>query len=277
MKKIDGNKIAAAIRQQLKSKVSNLPNKPGLAIILVGDNSASHTYVQLKESAADEIGINFKKYLFPSTASQADITDKINQLNNDSSINGILVQLPLPKGFNEDAVIASIKPVKDVDGFHPDNIKALISGRSGIIPGLAAGIVELIVSTKETLSGKTAMIFANNPIFSDPLEYLLDRRGVKAVTCHADAEDCWHLTKEADIVVVAVGRPKFINGDMIKKGAIVIDVGFNHVDGRVIGDVDVESVQDKASWLTPVPGGVGPMTVAMLLSNVIKAYELQSQ
>lgn len=275
MKIIDGKKLAGEIRARLTKEVTDLSGQPGLAIILVGDDTASHTYVSLKEKAAKEIGIHFEKHLFPATVTQQEIIERIQQLNNTDTINGMLVQLPLPRGIDENIVITSIDPTKDVDGFHKDNIAHLLSGTPGVVPGLAAGIVRLAETTDVVLSGAPVMIYANNPIFSDPLEYLFNQKGAKTVTCHPSAEDCLPLAQQADIVVVAVGRPKFITESMIKRGVVLIDVGFNEVDGTVVGDVDVDSVKNKAGWLTPVPGGVGPMTVAMLLENVILAFMRQ--
>jgi len=273
VKLINGKKIALSIKSELKKKVSQLDQKPGLAIILIGDDPGSHTYVELKEKAAKEIGVNFEKHLFPASVSENEVILLIRQLNKKKEINGIVVQFPLPTGFNKDNIITAIELKKDVDGFHPDNIKSLLAGQQVIVPGLAVGIMELIKSTEESLSGKKALVIANSKVFSEPLGYLLEQAGVSVSACDPDKKDCDSLSNQADILVVAIGRAKLITAATVKKGAIVIDVGFNRVDDKVVGDVDLNSVKDVAGWITPVPGGVGPMTVAMLLKNVVKIYE----
>ncbi len=268
---IDGKKLARAIRDRLKTEVGQLASVPGLAIVLVGDDPASHTYVGLKEKAAEEIGIHFEKHTFPATASQADVLARVEELNKRQDIHGIVVQLPLPHGLDENAIIQAINPAKDVDGFHPANIQALLAGEPHIVPGLAEGIYRLIASTDVSLGGKKAMIFANSPVFTNPLEYILNQHGMQTVSCSPDVDDCLHVSQQADVVVAVVGRPGYVTAEMVKDGVILIDVGFTKKGTQVLGDIS-DAAWDKASWATPVPGGVGPMTVAMLLENVVAAY-----
>jgi len=272
---IDGKNIAQSIRNGLKEKIAKLKEKPGLAIILIGNDPGSHTYVSLKEKSAQEIGVHFEKHLFDASVSEREVISLIEQLNQKKEINGIVVQFPLPAGFNKDNIITAIKPTKDVDGFHPKNIELLLAGQPVIVPGLAMGIMELIKSTGEPLSGKQALVIANSKVFSGPLGYLLEQAGVLVSACDPDKSDCNVQSKQVDILVVAIGRAGLIKAESVKPGALVIDVGYNRVDDKPVGDVDFESVKKVAGWLTPVPGGVGPMTVAMLLNNVLKVYEIQ--
>lgn len=263
-KVIDGRKLAENIRKNLKRKITGSNVQPGLAAILVGNNPASETYVGLKEKASAEVGVYFEKYLFPVKTTQASIIRKIQKLNRDKKIHGILVQLPLPKHLNENKIIQTINASKDADGFHLENVKLFLSGKSIIKPGLAVGIVKLIESTNVNLKNKSAYILAKNTIFIDPLKKMLEEKNIK-VTSGRRVESA----KKADIVIVALGKPHLIQSKHIKKGAIVIDVGYNRKDGKVLGDVH-PSVKQKAGYLTPVPGGVGPMTVAMLLENTYR-------
>jgi len=275
MKIIDGKKIASGIKAELKKKIAKLPDKPGLAIILIGDDLGSHVYVGLKEKAAEEAGIYFEKYQFSESAAEEEVMSLIKKLNVNDSIHGIVVQFPLPANFSKENILTVMTPKKDVDGFHPENITRLLNGRPRLVPGLAAGVLRLIKSTGEQLAGKQAVVVTNSKVFSEPLGYLLKQEGVDTSACNSETSDCKHLTRQSDILAVAIGRPRFIRGEMIKQGAIIIDIGYNQVNGKAVGDVDFESVKEKAGWLTPVPGGVGPMTVAMLLNNVLNAYEIQ--
>ncbi len=273
MKIIDGRKIAAEIRLELKEKVGRLQGKPGLAILLAGDDPGSHIYVGLKEKAAKDIGIDFHKFLFPADTRQREIEEKIRQLNQDKDVDGIVVQFPLPNGLNKDKMIRSILPAKDVDGFHPENLELLRRGRPRIVPGLSAGIIRLIKSTAEPLHGKHMVVVANSRIFSEPIGVLLEPDGVTSELISPDHPEMSSSAERADILVAAVGQPGFIKSEYIKKGAIVIDVGYSRIGGKPSGDVDFDSVKEKAGWVTPVPGGVGPVTVEMLLANVVKVYE----
>jgi len=274
---INGTDIAQSIRNDLKAKVAQLADKPGLAIILVGSDPASYVYVGLKEQAAQEAGIHFEKDYYPATVSQDVVLKKIIELNERKNIHGILVQFPLPKGFDENKIVAAIKPVKDVDGFHSDNIRLLLAQKPRLIPSLALGIMRLITSTSTALPEKRAAILAKSDVLAKPLKQLLQQEGVEAVLVRPGGPNYTKQVQQADVVVVAVGKPRFVKAEMIKDGAVVIDVGYNRIDNKAVGDVDFQSVSQKASWITPVPGGVGPMTVAMLLSNVLSAYDIQKK
>jgi methylenetetrahydrofolate dehydrogenase (NADP+) / methenyltetrahydrofolate cyclohydrolase len=274
---IDGKQLAAAITQSLTVRVAQLMPKPKLAVILVGDDIASHTYVALKEAAAQVAGIVFEKHLFPSGTDEVEVTDLIGHLNADPGVNGILVQLPLPGGWHENQVIGTIVPSKDVDGFHPDNVRALLAGQPGIVPGLAEGIVELAASTGTSFAGKRAVVLANSEVFSQPLRYLFEKAGATAQAVNPSVVGCREACTAADILVAAIGRPEFVKRGMVKAGSVVVDVGYNRIGEGTVGDVDFTSVSRVAGWITPVPGGVGPVTVAKLLQNVVRAYELQRQ
>jgi len=264
---INGKKIAAEIRAEIKKEIADLGITPGLAVILVGADPASHLYVGLKEKAAAEVGIHFEKYLFFATEPEEKIITKIQELNERPDIHGIVVQLPLPQGYDESKIVATIDPEKDVDGFHPANIAKLLTGEPKIVPPVILGILKLIESTGIEMSNKKIAILANSEIFIKPLAEILKGN---QLTISIAPEDPLPLTRDADIVITALGRPKIITGEAIKPGTILIDVGTTRMDdGTTVGDVDFESVSAKAGWITPVPGGVGPMTVAMLLRTVL--------
>lgn len=273
---LDGRAIGARIRDKVKARVAQMAAKPGLAVLLVGDDPASHLYVSLKRKACEEAGIRFELFTYPADEPEAIILAKVEELNGRDDITGILVQLPLPTQ-DADRVIAHIHPNKDVDGFHRDNLRALAEGRPGIVSALALGIMKLIdEGTKGTdgTKGTTAAIVGSN-LFAEPLRYLLAEQRAFAERADPDDAELAAKTKAADVLIVGVGRPGLITGDMVKPGATVIDVGTTKVGARVVGDVDAASVGPVAGALTPVPGGVGPMTVAMLLLNILKAAELQ--
>ncbi len=262
-KLLNGRALAEGIRQKIKERVLPLPVRPGLAVILVGDDPASHTYVGLKEKACQEAGIRFEKFLYRADVKDEELIVKIQELNHRPDVNGILVQLPLP-GQDEDRVVAAIDPNKDVDGFHPESLRRLEHGEAGLISPVALGVMKLIDATEEDIAGRSACVVAST-LFAKPFVNLLKERRVHIISD----------TKTADMLIVAVGRPNSITGEMVKPGAIVIDVGTTRVQDKIVGDVDRASVEPVAGWLTPVPGGVGPMTVAMLIVNVLKAYQLQ--
>ncbi len=267
---IDGRALADQIQNEVKDQMAKLGIAPGLAVVLVGSDPASLTYVKLKEKAARAAGINFHLYTFSADAKENDILASLDWLNKDPEIDAIIVQLPLPPHLDEHRIIGQIDPAKDVDGFHPDNIKQLLSGQSYIIPGLASGILQLIQSTNEAIAGKQALIIARSPEFTGALSYLLRACGVKAESRPPDDAAVKRALAEADIVIAAAGRPQWIKGRDIKAGAIIIDVGVNRLgDAAVVGDVDFSDCAAKAAAITPVPGGVGPMTVAMLLKNTV--------
>lgn len=266
-KLINGKLIAEQILKRVKNDVALLDYSPGLAAIIVGDDPASHLYVQLKEKACRDAGIDFERLSFKKDASAAMIVRAIENLNHRQDIDGILVQLPLPEMIDTNIVIQAIDPQKDVDGFHPENLADLRNGSPRVIPGLAAGILTLIKSTDEALAGKTAVVIANSETFFMPLDIVLRSAGMKTAYAAPDADpDTKTIT--ADVVIIAVGIPFFLTPQMVKPGAIIIDVGTNRAGKRTVGDVS-PGVVDVAGHLTPVPGGVGPMTVAMLLKNLV--------
>ena len=265
---IDGKKIAAEIRGEIKKEITELGITPGLAVILVGADPASHLYVGLKEKAAAEVGIHFEKFLFFATEPEEKIIVKIQELNARSDIHGIIVQLPLPENYDENKIIAAIDAGKDADGFHPENIKKFLSGAPEIIPPVISGILKLIESTGVELKNKKITILANSEILAKPLKKILEGNEVKIIIT---PEILTTEITDADIVISALGRAKIITADAIKPGAILIDVGTTRLDdGKTVGDIDFESTATKAGFITPVPGGVGPMTVAELLRNVLR-------
>ena len=278
-KVIDGKQIAKNIREELKSQISDQKAEgrvPGLAVVLVGDNPASETYVGMKEKAAEEIGIHSELHDVDSSISQEELLDLVDQLNNDNRIDGILVQLPLPDHIDELAVIEAIDPGKDVDGFHPINTGRLFSGQKDLLrfdPCTPLGIIELIERKGVDIEGKNAVIVGRSNIVGKPVAHLLLERNATITVCHSRTKDLKAETLDADILVAAVGRPNFITGEMVKEGACVIDVGINRVDGKLVGDVEYDSAYERAGAITPVPGGVGPMTIAMLMKNTVKARE----
>ncbi|TCP93359.1 methylenetetrahydrofolate dehydrogenase (NADP+)/methenyltetrahydrofolate cyclohydrolase [Cricetibacter osteomyelitidis] len=266
-------KVKSEVSQKIEKYVSQGKRNPGLAVILVGADPASQVYVGSKRKSCGEIGIHSKSYDLPETASEAELLTLIDELNADNSIDGILVQLPLPKHIDSTKVIERIAPHKDVDGFHPYNVGRLCQR----IPVLRActpyGIMKLLETTGEDLHGKHAVIVGASNIVGRPMAMELLLAGSTVTVTHRFTKDLEHHVRQADILVVAVGKAKFISGEWVKPGAIVIDVGINRVDGKLYGDVDYEAAAQNAAFITPVPGGVGPMTVAMLMFNTLFAYE----
>lgn len=275
---IDGKKIAADIRAEIKKEIMALKEPPGLAVILVGNDPASAAYVRMKEKDCKEVGIqSFHKDL-PENATEKELLKLIRQLNKNEHVHGILVQLPIPKHINEKKVMATILPEKDVDGFHAVNAGKLLSGdKTGLVSCTPAGIIDLIKSTGVAMSGQRAVIIGRSNIVGKPVTILLMNENCTVTVCHSKTKDLPGVIREGDIVVAAIGRPKMITADMVKEGAIVIDVGINRVDGKLVGDVDYDEVVKKASFITPVPGGVGPMTRALLLKNTLEAQSRQRQ
>jgi methylenetetrahydrofolate dehydrogenase (NADP+)/methenyltetrahydrofolate cyclohydrolase len=271
---IDGKKIAQEVRNEVKEEVKELKKKgiaPGLAVVLVGENPASLVYVRQKEKACEEVGIVSYKYTLPEDTTEEKLLSVVDELNNEERIHGILVQLPLPEHLDEKRVIEEISPEKDVDGFHPLNMGRLFVGEPSFVPCTPRGVIELIERSGFEIKGKKAVIVGRSNIVGKPVAVLLLMRHATITVCHTRTKDLAAETREADILVVAAGRPKMITGDMVKEGVIVIDVGINRVDGKLVGDVDFDSVSPKAGAITPVPGGVGPMTVAMLMKNTLEA------
>ena len=282
---IDGKQIAAQMRAELKQEAAKLKQKgitAGLGVILVGEDAASQSYVTAKERACEEIGIYSDDNRLPAETTQKDLIALIEKMNADSKINGILVQLPLPKHINESEILLAISPEKDVDGFHPVNIGKMVAGQKAFLPCTPHGIVQLLMRSKIVIEGAHVVIVGRSNIVGKPLANMLIQKaltGNATVTvCHTRTKDLANYTRQADIVIAAAGRPNTITADMVKDGAAVIDVGVNRVDDatkkrgyRLVGDVDFESVKAKASFITPVPGGVGPMTITMLLYNTIES------
>ncbi|MFQ3266742.1 MAG: methylenetetrahydrofolate dehydrogenase (NADP+)/methenyltetrahydrofolate cyclohydrolase [Colwellia sp.] len=279
---IDGKAIAKQLRDSVKEKVnlriSHGQRVPGLAVILVGCDPASQVYVTSKRKACEEVGFVSRSYDLPITASEQELLALVNELNNDNSIDGILVQLPLPAGLNSDLIIEHINPLKDVDGFHPSNVGKLVLRQPGLRPCTPKGIMTLLESTGVDLKGLDALVIGASNIVGRPmgLELLLAKCTV--TTTHRFTQDLEGKVRNADIIVVAVGKPSFIPGEWIKAGAIVIDVGINRLDnGKLVGDVAFDIAKERASFITPVPGGVGPMTVASLIENTLIACQQATQ
>lgn len=274
---LDGKALSKEIKENLKQQVKEINAKIKLVVILVGDNQSSQIYVASKEKACKLVGIESETILIDKNAPQKTVIDAIEKANLDDSVHGILVQLPLPKHMDEKTIINMIDPRKDVDGLTFINQGKLFNNVSGIVPATPLGIMHLIDSHKLDLSGKNAVVIGRSALVGKPIAQMLLARNATVTTAHSKTVDLVSLTRSADILVVAIGKPHFITSDMVKEGAIVIDVGINRVYGRIDGDVDFENVSQVASYITPVPGGVGPMTIACLLENVINCYKLQLQ
>ena len=272
MKLIDGKKQANDIKEKLKKEISTLKEQgviPGLAIILVGHDPASEIYVKNKIKTCDELGICTLLYRFTKESSEKEIIAQIKDLNEDDGIDGILIQSPLPAIFNEDKIISYVDPKKDIDGFGINNLGALLSNNELIIAATPLGILKMLENESVSLEGKNVVVVGASRIVGRPMATLLLNRGATVTICHNKTKNLKGITSNADILIVAIGQAKFITSDFVKEGAVVIDVGINRIDNHLYGDVDFDSVSKKASLITPVPGGVGPMTIVMLLSNVV--------
>ena len=271
---IDGKQIASELRENIAKQVKDLTRKPGLAVILVGDDPASAVYVRNKDNACQEVGFYSEKITLPVQTTQAELLSEVNRLNQDNQIDGILVQLPLPSHLDANLVIETISPEKDVDGFHSENIGKLMQNKSYLRPCTPKGVMTMLKNTGVDLVGKNAVVVGASNIVGRPMAMELLNARATVTICHSKTQNLADKISQADIVVAAVGIPQMIQGDWIKQDAIVIDVGINRLDdGRLVGDVDFESAKDKAAWITPVPGGVGPMTIATLLENTLSAYQ----
>lgn len=292
MNLIDGKKIAADIRSELKEKINQLKaegkNVPGLVAIIVGDDPASHIYVSSKGKACEEIGMRTKTEKLPANISESELLELIESYNQNKDFHGILVQLPLPKHINEDKVIETISAKKDVDGFHPISVGNLVIGKDTFASCTPAGIQELLIRYKIETKGKHVVVVGRSNIVGKPIANIMLQKaeGANSIVTivHSAAKDISYYTRQADILIAAIGKAEMIKADMVKDGVVVIDVGINRIDDaskskgyRITGDVDFENVSKKASFITPVPGGVGPMTIAMLLSNTFKAYNLYGE
>ena len=280
MQIIDGKAISAKTKEELKNEVSALKEQGvsvGLAVIIVGDDPASRVYVNNKKKACEMLGIYSEEYALPADTDMASLLALIDELNNRKDINGILCQLPLPKHLDEKAVINAISPEKDVDAFHPVNVGKIMIGDFDFLPCTPAGVMRLIDETGVSIEGKNCVVIGRSNIVGKPMAMLLLHRNATVTICHSKTVNLSEITSNADILVAAVGRANFVTPDMVKEGAVVIDVGMNRpADGKLCGDVDFEAVKDKCSYITPVPGGVGPMTIAMLMANTVTAAKKQN-
>lgn len=280
---LDGKKCSQEILDKIKEKVDALKNSnkrvPGLAVIIVGNNPASKIYVNSKVKACEKVGFYSKAIFLDENISQAELLENIQALNNDENIDGILVQLPLPKHLNEDEICNAIDTSKDVDGFKAENLgKVMLGKEDGMVPCTPQGIMYLLDSIKDiNLYGMNGVVIGRSNIVGKPISSLLINRGVTTTVCNSRTKNIEDVLRNADIIVAALGKPKFLKENMVKEGAIIIDVGINRVDGKLCGDVDYENVSKLASFITPVPGGVGPMTIAMLLNNTLRAYDKRGE
>lgn len=276
---IDGKLVSAAVKERVADEVKEL-NAKGvsvcLAVILVGQDPASQIYVANKKKACESLGIISKEYLLPENTTQEELLSLVNKLNNDTSVNGILCQLPLPKGLNEKAVIEAINPAKDVDAFHPVNVGRIMIGDYDFLPCTPAGVMEMLSYYNIDVNGKECVVIGRSNIVGKPMGMLLLHKNGTVTIAHSRTQNLSEVTRRADILVAAVGKAKFVTADMVKDGAVVIDVGMNRADGKLCGDVDFENVSKKASYITPVPGGVGPMTIAVLMKNTLTAAKRQN-
>ena len=273
---LSGKTMSEELRAEIASRVSSLKEKgvtPGLAIILVGNDPASEIYVRNKGNGCTEVGMYSRTINMPAETTQEELESAIDALNNDPAIHGILVQLPLPKHLDENAALAKILPEKDVDGFHLINAGHMLTGTEGVVACTPRGALHMIKSTGVNLSGKEAVVIGRSNIVGKPMAMLLLKENCTVTICHSRTQNLAEHTRRADILVAAVGKAGFVTADMVKPGAIVIDVGINRVDGKVKGDVDFDAVKEVAGWITPVPGGVGKMTITMLLMNTVEAAE----
>lgn len=278
---IDGKAVSASVKQEVASECAKIfaekAIKPGLAVIIVGDDPASRVYVNNKKKACELVGFISREYALPAETTQEELLDLVNILNNDSEINGILCQLPLPKHLDEKAVIEAISPQKDVDAFHAVNVGKIMIGDFDFLPCTPAGVMELLAYYNIDITGKECVVLGRSNIVGKPMSMLLLHKNGTVTVCHSRTKNLAEVCKRADILVAAVGIPKFVKADMVKEGAVVIDVGINRDEnGKLCGDVDFTEVESLASYITPVPGGVGPMTIAMLMKNTLTAFKLQN-
>ena len=284
---ISGPEVSSEIYGELRERIEKLKSEgtvPGLAVVLVGDDPASQVYVRNKGRKCEELGMHSETIVLPAETTEEELLARIDGLNRDPAIHGFLVQLPLPKHIDEDKVIEAIDPSKDVDGFHPVNVGRMLIGKPGFLPATPAGVQQMLVRSGVETAGKHVVIVGRSNIVGKPMAALMIQRGFGAdatvTVVHSRTKDLASITRQADILIVAIGKPRFITADMVKDGAVVIDVGTNRIDdpthpkgSRLVGDVDFENVKDKVSAITPVPGGVGPMTICMLMANAVKAAE----
>ncbi len=277
---IDGKAVSAKVKEQVRKEAETLREKGieiGLAVVIVGDNPASRVYVNNKKKACAEVGFNSYEYALPEETTEAELLELVEKLNNDDKVNGILVQLPLPKQINENAIINAIRPEKDVDAFHPENVGHIMIGDFSFLPCTPAGVMELIAETGVDVCGKNCVVIGRSNIVGKPMAMLLLHKNGTVTICHSRTKNLEEICSNADILVAAVGKAGFVTPDMVKAGAVVIDVGMNrNAEGKLCGDVDYTACFDKAGYITPVPGGVGPMTIAMLMRNTLTAAKIKN-
>ena len=269
---MDGKSYALEIQDEIKKMIKYEMIKPSVAVIQIGDDEASNTYIKNKEKACENVGIFFRHFKFEDGTPELTIINKIKELNNDEYVNGIIIQLPLPERYNEKRLVNQILNSKDIDGLTDINVGRLLNGKKTLVPCTPLGIMELLDKYEVNLEGKHVVIVGKGKLTGKPLAHLMLNAGATVTVCHSRTLDLESYTKNADILVSATGLNKLITGNMVKKGVVVVDIGINYEDGHIAGDVDFDSVSKKASLITPVPGGVGPMTIAMLLKNVINSY-----
>ena len=279
---IDGKEIAKKVRLELKDEVEKLKKDdnihPKLAVIMVGSDPASQIYVRNKSKACDEIGIEFEEFLLDENTTQKELLDLIDRLNENEKVNGILLQSPIPKNLDINEAFRRISPEKDVDGFNPVNVGKLTLGQKGFVSCTPFGVIKMLEEYNIDIEGKNAVVLGRSNIVGKPMSQCLLNKNATVTICHSKTKNINDITKNADIIVAAIGKKEFVKGDMVKEGAVVIDVGINRgEDGKLKGDVDFDEVSKKASYITPVPGGVGPMTIAMLMTNVVKAAKDQNK
>lgn len=274
---IDGKAVSAAVKEQVKDEIARERLDIGLAVVIVGDDPASRVYVNNKKKACEFCGIKSYEYALPEDTTEAELLELIDTLNGDAKVNGILVQLPLPKQLDEKTIIEHISPMKDVDAFHESNVGRIMIGNYAFLPCTPAGCMELIRSTGVEVSGKECVVIGRSNIVGKPMAMLLLHENGTVTVCHSKTKNLAEVCSRADILIAAVGRANFVTADMVKEGAVVIDVGINRLEnGKLCGDVKFDEVSEKAGYITPVPGGVGPMTIAMLMKNTVMAKRIQS-
>lgn len=281
MQIIDGKKVSAQVKEDIKNQVLELKKStgitPGLAVVIVGDDPASRVYVNNKKKACEFVGFKSEEYALPAQTTQEELLNLVKELNNKQDINGILVQLPLPSHLDDKAVIEAINPAKDVDAFHAVNVGKIMLGEYDFLPCTPAGVMEMLHYYEIPVSGKNCVVIGRSNIVGKPMAMLLLHENGTVTICHSRTQNLVEICSQADILVAAVGKPKFVTDDMVKNGAVVIDVGMDRDEnGKLCGDVDFENVKEKAGYITPVPGGVGPMTIAMLMNNTLTASKIQN-
>ncbi len=277
MQIIDGTEVSKKIKEKIKEEVKKLDLKPGLAVVLVGEDAASEVYVRKKHEACLDIGFNSLQHKLPEETSEEEVLKIVNNLNKDNEVHGILVQLPLPKHINKKTIINSINPEKDVDGFTPMNMGKLLARDTCFKPCTPSGIMKLLSYYDINLDGKEVIVLGRSIIVGKPMANMIMNTGGTVTVCHSKTKDIKLHTLRADIIISAVGKKDLITADMVKEGVVIIDVGMNKVDGKLHGDADFENLKDKCSFITPVPGGVGPMTIACLLENTLEAYKMMKK